>query len=98
MRIGIFWYRSADDYNKLLSIFTDSQKLPGTYEDWLAQAEEAECNLRRHGDIPVRAYCEPWDFVPWCYSHDTYVNAKGREAYIDWFLAGGRAGEIERDR
>jgi len=87
MRVGIFWYRSADDYNHLLTVFSDAKKLPGTYEDWLLESEESERCLRRNGDTPVRVYAEPWNFVPWCYAHDSYVNAEGRDAFVDWFLA-----------
>lgn len=87
MKIGIFWYRSADDYDRFLTIFQDAAKLPATYAEWLAKAESLEHSLQVAGRDFVRAYAEPEDFVAWCSAHDANVDTHGRTEYANWFAA-----------
>lgn len=87
IRTGIFWYRSAEDYADMLAVFADSDELPDSYADWLAQAKHAEQVVLSQGDIAVRAYVEPGNFAEWCVAHDTHVNAQGRVLYGSWYAA-----------
>ena len=84
---GIFWYRSAEDYNRFLTIFKDAAKLHPTYAEWLAKAESLEHSLQVAGREFVRDYADPNEFVAWCASHHADVNTHGRTEYANWFAA-----------
>ncbi len=84
---GIFWYRTAEDYRDMLAIFTDADKLPDTYEDWLAKAEVTEEIEKAKGRRTIRAYIEPGDFPKWCMDSGCDVNAHGRGEFAVAYAA-----------
>jgi hypothetical protein len=50
---GLAWYR-REDYPRLLTIFEDADKLPPTYDEWLAMAEKAFKISRRPESSPLK--------------------------------------------
>jgi hypothetical protein len=90
---GVFWYRTAEDYAHMLTVFTDSDELPDTYDEWLANAKHAEDLVRREGGSPLRAYVVPEDFAKWCADHDTNVDSQGRLDFANWFAARSAFGD-----
>ncbi len=75
---GIAWYRTPKDYQSLRAVFSDADTLPGTYEDWLAKAEQLEKRIKAQGGRPIRAYMDPVNFPKWCKDNGCDVDAQGR--------------------
>jgi hypothetical protein len=63
--IGLPWYR-RDDYEALLALFTDPNKMPATFDEWLSHAESIEKQLRTAGLAVVRIWLRPGPFEAWC--------------------------------
>ena len=62
--VGIPWYRQ-EDWPALIAIFEDGLVFD-SFEQWLARAEELECQFQRDGYIVERAYIDPDTFPQWC--------------------------------
>jgi hypothetical protein len=81
--IGIAWYKDEATYRRALAIFTDSQNMPATFEDWRALVGR-QCELiKSSGNIALRADIEPETFLAWCASHGHQANSRGRIAFVN---------------
>ena len=69
--IGVTWYR-REDYERLKAMFKDGEKLPDTYEDWLAKAQVTVLTLAADRLRVERAYIDPETFP-----NITTLSAKG---------------------
>lgn len=87
-KTGVAWF-SKEDYAELKKLFTDGDKLPATYEQWLAKAENLVENLRRDGHIVVKAHIEPKAFAEWCRSRGLNINSRARIRFASEFAALG---------
>jgi hypothetical protein len=74
---GMAWYR-LEDYSAILSIMTDSAKLPRTFHEWRMKAEKGEKDLRRDGHIVMRVFIDPKTFPDWCNSRGLNIDAQAR--------------------
>lgn len=83
---GISWYH-RQDYEALLSIFTDGLSLPRNYDEWLVRAEDLERKVQRNGKRVIRAYVDPVEFPKWCKSTGNKTDASGRLAFGSAFAA-----------
>jgi hypothetical protein len=90
--VGVAWYR-REDYDRLLTVFSDADKLAGTYDDWLAQATAFEERESKRGVRFIRVVIDPDEFPAWCKSQGLDVNAKARMRF-----ASERAAHIIRGR
>ena len=63
--LGLPWYH-CDDYAFLLTLFSDPDKLPGTFDEWLKRAEHVEKQLQVAGFAVVRVWIRPDAFEAWC--------------------------------
>jgi len=55
-------------YRKALSIFTDPENMPASFNDWKALVGR-ECELiKGSGNIAIRADIDPETFTAWCAS------------------------------
>ncbi len=63
--IALPWYRRGD-YATLLLLFSDPEKLPGTYNVWLKRAESTERQLQKAGIGVARVWIRPLPFAAWC--------------------------------
>ena len=88
--IGMAWYY-REDYDAILRIMTDSHMLPGSFEVWLAEAEQGEQQLKRDGYTVVRAHIDPETFPDWCRSRDLDIDSQARMDYAN-FVAKGSTG------
>jgi hypothetical protein len=66
--IGIAWFKDELTYRRALAIFTDSENMPATYEDWKAL---------------VGRQCDPETFTDWCNVHGFRTNSQGRTAFVN---------------
>ena len=74
------WYR-FEDYEAILRIMSDSNKLPTSFHVWLMKAEAGEKKYRRDGHIVIRAYIDPETFPDWCRLRDLNIDAQARMEY-----------------
>lgn len=68
---AMVWYKE-EDWEKLLTMFTDSHLLPKSYNDWLERAEAMVKQVEDAGDVVVKVFIDPETFPAWC-------KKKGRE-------------------
>lgn len=78
--IGMVWYR-LEDYDAILGIMADRQKLPGTYSEWRMKAETGEKKFRREGKIVVRAMIDSKTFPDWCRSRGLNIDSHARNQF-----------------
>ena len=87
MIVGIPWYRTEEDYEKLLSVFTDSDVLPGTYREWLEGAEQGLKTMGKQGHSVEKVYLDPVAFADWCRKSGKEANASARLRFVNEYLA-----------
>jgi|CZKS01.1.fsa_nt_gi hypothetical protein len=85
--VGIAWYKK-EDYKTLLSLFTDSEKLASSYEEWLKDAECLLDQLRRNGHAFQKVYIDPKTFPTWCATRGLNIDAKARIRFANESVAG----------
>ncbi len=80
--IGIAWFKDELTYHRALGIFTDSENMPATYEDWKALVGRQCEEIRGAGNIAIRADIDPETFTDWCHRHGFQANSQGRIAFV----------------
>ncbi|MDA8164231.1 MAG: hypothetical protein M0017_04270 [Desulfobacteraceae bacterium] len=83
--IAMTWYR-REDWERLRALFSDTQRLPASYEDWLARAE-AKCRELESGGATVEKVCiDPETFPAWCRKLELQPDAEARARYANDFV------------
>ena len=77
---GLAWYRRPD-YDRLKSMFTDGEKLPDTYSQWLKIACRTTETLTKEGHIVEKVYIDPEAFPAWCKSKRRKLDTNARITY-----------------
>ncbi len=81
--IGIAWFKDEDTYRRAIEIFTDSENMPASFEDWRALVER-ECEIiKGSGNIAIRADIDPDAFTAWCASRGLKADSRGRIAFVN---------------
>lgn len=80
--IGMVWYR-LEDYDAILGMMTDREKLPRTFSEWRMKAETGEKKFRREGKVVVRAFIDPETFPDWCRARSLNIDAEARMLYAN---------------
>ncbi len=60
--IGIAWFNDELTYRRALAIFTDSESMPTTFEDWKALVKRECEEIKGCGNIALRADIDPETF------------------------------------
>ena len=81
--IGIAWFKDELTYRKACAIFTDSENMPATYEDWKALVGRQLEEIKRSGNTALRADIDPETFADWCSTHGFPTNSRGRIAFVN---------------
>ncbi len=81
--IGIVWFKDEPAYRRALEIFTDSKNMPATFEDWKALVGRQLEEIRRVGNIALRADFDPGTFINWCNSRGFQANSQARTAFAE---------------
>ena len=81
--IGIAWYKDEATYRRALAIFTDSENMPATYEDWKALVGRECEEIKGAGNIAIRADIDPETFIDWCNAHGFLPDSQGRTAFVN---------------
>lgn len=79
--VGAYWIKEGD-YTTLLKIFTDGNRMPRTWKEWLKIAEEMERGLKAYGHVVMRVPIDPDAFPQWCAAHDTSPGGEGRKRFV----------------
>ncbi len=85
--VGIAYYR-LEDYERVRALMLDGHRLPRTFTEWRHKTEQLEKQLRRAGQVAVKAYLDPDIFIAWCAARGLDVDAKARMRF---------AAEVARD-
>jgi hypothetical protein len=81
--IGIVWFNDELTYRRALSIFTDSENMPATFEDWEALVGRQREEIKHAGNIAIRADFNPETFVDWCNVRGFQANSQARTAFAE---------------
>ena len=82
--IGIAWFKDELTYRGALAIFTDSENMPATYEDWKALVGRECEEIKGAGNIAIRADIDPLTFADWCSGRGFIANSQGRTAFVNY--------------
>ncbi|EGG3068493.1 hypothetical protein MOR33_002739 [Salmonella enterica] len=86
--VGWFCYKDENQYNELLSIFTDAHTLPPTFSRWKQITEKGIQHEESKGVIIVRAYVDSAEqFITFCRHFRRGVNADGRKYFANFKAA-----------
>lgn len=77
MRIGMPWYK-REEYDRIKAVMEDGDKLPETYDEFLAAFESGCQYFRKHGHLPMQVYINPDTFPEWCRQNNFHLNAFSR--------------------
>ena len=79
--VGAYWI-NEEDYPALLRIFTDGNRMPRTWEEWLKIAEEMERGLKAYGHVVMRVHIDPNTFPDWCAAQGVNPGSEGRKKFV----------------
>ena len=79
--VGVYWI-SEEDYPAVLGLFTDGNKMPRTWREWLKMAEEMERGLKAYGHVVLRVAIDPKTFAAWCVANGTSPGSEGRKRFV----------------
>jgi hypothetical protein len=82
--IGIAWFKDELTYGRALAIFTDSENMPATYEDWKALVGRQCEEVKGAGNIALRADIDPETFTGWCNGRGFKADSQGRTAFVNY--------------
>ncbi|ACN13843.1 hypothetical protein HRM2_07290 [Desulforapulum autotrophicum HRM2] len=77
---GLAWYRKSQ-WDKLLEVSEDSDKLEETFEEWLQGAEEFVKNFDTPGVVIKKIDIDVKELIIWCASKNISVNSASRSLY-----------------
>lgn len=77
---GMAWYE-REDWLALKALFTDSDKLHASYDDWLAAAELGFKHMTDRGQLIIKVPISPEVFAKWCKEKGLEPNAHARSMY-----------------
>ena len=81
--IGIAWFKDELTYRRALAIFTDSENMPVTYEEWKALVGRQCDEIKGCGNSALRADIDPETFADWCNGHGFKADSRGRTAFVN---------------
>jgi hypothetical protein len=81
--IGIVWFEDEHIYRQALAIFTDSENMPATFEDWKTLVGRQREEIKHAGNIAIRADFDPETFIGWCNLRGFEANSQARTAFAE---------------
>jgi hypothetical protein len=80
--VALPWY-SRGDYPALLKLFTDSYRLPATYDAWLNRAEGIERQFQSAGFGVAKIGIRPVPFAAWCKERNVFPDQAARLTFVN---------------
>jgi hypothetical protein len=84
-KVGVAWYE-PDQWQQLLAVSVDRDKLEETYAEWVQDAEKVIKELRRQGVQVVKVRVKIDELVAWCQRQNISVNGEARSQYAAYKL------------
>jgi hypothetical protein len=81
--IGIAWFSDERVYRRALAIFTNSENMPASFEDWKALVGRECEEIKGAGNTALRVDIDPETFVDWCNLHGFLADSQGRTAFVN---------------
>jgi hypothetical protein len=81
--IGIAWFKDELTYRRARAIFADSGNMPATYGDWKVLVGRQCEEIKRIGNVAIRADIDPETFADWCNSRGLKADSQGRTAFVN---------------
>ena len=81
--VGIVWFKDEIVYRRALEIFTDSENMPATFKGWETLVNRELEEIKRTGNIAMRADFDPETFIDWCTSRGFQANSQARTAFAN---------------
>ena len=79
---GMNWFL-REDYDQLMTLFKDRDKLHGTYDEWLAAAETGVRNFERQGLKAIKVVITPDEIQKYCAAKGVDIDAKARTSFAN---------------
>ena len=83
--VGVAWYE-PDQWQQLLAVSVDGDKLEETYDEWVQDAERVIKELRRQGFHVVKVRVKIDELVAWCRKKKIPVNGEARSQFAAFKL------------
>jgi hypothetical protein len=80
--VALPWY-ARGDYPALLKLFSDSYRLPATYDAWLERAERVERQFQKAGFTVARIWIRPVAFAVWCKERNVSPDQRARLTFAN---------------
>ena len=74
---AMVWYKE-EDWDTLMTLFTDREMLPKSYADWLKRAEAMKKEIQDQGDVVIKVFIDPQTFPEWCARKGVPMNSEAR--------------------
>ncbi len=71
-------YYKEEDWDVLMELFTDAEKLPKNYHDWYRRAEEMRAEAEKSGDVVLKVFIDPQTFPKWCAEKGLPMDSEAR--------------------
>ena len=81
--VAIVWFKDESAYRRAREIFTDSENMPATFENWKTLVKRQLDEIKGAGNIAIHADLDPETFVGWCNSRGFQANSQGRTAFAE---------------
>lgn len=79
--LGIAWYK-PQQWERLLQISTDRDKLETTYEEWIQFAKKSVREMQEIGIRTKKIVVDTEKLLLWCNQHKYKVDAEARSFYV----------------
>ena len=80
--VALPWY-ARGDYPALLKLFSDSYRLPATYDAWLERAEGIELQFQKAGFAVSRIWIRPIPYAAWCRERNVSPDQVARLTFVN---------------
>ena len=74
---ALVWYKE-EDWEELMAMFPDRDRMPKSFDDWQDRAEELLQQVQDSGDIAIKVFIDPVTFPEWCRLNDRELDAAAR--------------------
>jgi hypothetical protein len=80
--LALPWY-ARGDYPALLKLFSDSNRLPATFDAWLERTEGVELQFQKAGFAVARIWIHPLPFAAWCKERNVSPDQTARLIFVN---------------
>jgi hypothetical protein len=80
--VALPWY-ARGDYPALLKLFSDSNRLPATFDAWLEHAERVEGQFQKAGFGIAKIWIRPVPFAAWCKERNVSPDQVARLIFVN---------------